>query len=169
MILMRLREITSCPEHDQAIIVLEDASSQRTLAIGADPAESGRLSRELSRDPKAAHPIYDFVEGLLRTLGIAPARVVLEYIEGEGLTGAVWFLGVDGEVQVSCYPTDALAVAYRAQVPVYVNADVFAHVQPFSPAPPPLVDDHAELRRWLERIRPTDFSSSSPSDRLPAE
>jgi hypothetical protein len=167
MILMRLREITSCPEHQQAIIVLEDASGQRTLAIGADPAESCRLSRELGRPPRAAHPIYDFVDGLLRTFGIAPTRIVLEYIEGEGLTGVIGFLRVDGEASVSCYPSDALALAQRLQIPIYVNPDVFVHVRPFSPAPPPSGDEHAEWRQWLDRIKPGDFSP--PGNRLTAE
>ena len=49
MILMRFREIASCAEHHQDIIVLEDAGEHRTLAIAADPDESRRFTQELSR------------------------------------------------------------------------------------------------------------------------
>jgi hypothetical protein len=40
MICMRVREIRSCPQHRQAIVVLQEADGERTLAIAADPDES---------------------------------------------------------------------------------------------------------------------------------
>ncbi len=163
MIPMRFREISSCAEdhQDQDIIVLEDASGHRTLAIAADPDESCRLVRELSRGPGAEHPIYDF-------LHIAPTRVVLEYTLGEGLGALICFSRPEGEVTVPCYPSDALAIAHRTEVPIYVSAEVFSHVEPFG-APRPEPDERGELAKWLERISPADFSSSSPSDRPAAE
>lgn len=67
-----------------------------------------------------------------------------------------------------CYPSDALALARQTNIPIYVSADVLAHVKPFrSPAPAP--DERDELLRRLERIRPEYFSPSSPGDRLTAE
>lgn len=168
MIPMRFREMTSCAEHKQDIIVLEDMSAQHTLAIAADPDESCRLAREVSRGPGGEHPIYDFLEGLLRTFGATATRVVLEHVTDAGLGGAVIFRRPEGEVSIPCYPSDALVLAQRIRIPIYVSPDVFAHVKPFRSAPP-ASDDGGQLAEWLERIRPEDFSSRSPSDRIAGE
>jgi len=56
MIVMRLREVTSCPQHHQTIVVLEDMTLCRTLAIAVDVDESQRLVREVSRPPDGRRP-----------------------------------------------------------------------------------------------------------------
>lgn len=145
MILMRFREMTSCAEHQHAIIVREDTSGQRTLAIATDPDESERLVRELSRGPDGEHPIYDFLDGVLRTFQVTLARVVLEYVAGAGIAGAVSFRHSGGEVVVPCYPADALALAQRTKVPIYVSPDVFADDGPPS-------DERGGVAQWLEGL-----------------
>ena len=168
MIPMQFREMRSCPEHRQVIIVLGEVGGHRTLVIGADPDESARFAREIVRNPKSEHPIYDFVERLLRMLEAHPIRIVLEYVPGAGLAGSVAFSGRGGEASVPCYPSDALALAKRTGLPIYVSGDVFTHVRPFAPDPSD-ADPLGQVAEWLERIRPQDFGSSTTGDRLAAE
>jgi len=111
MIPMRLREMKSCPEHQQVVIVLEDDGGQRKLAIAVDPGEGSRLLRSM-RHPSGAHPIYDFVDEALRACQVTP-RVVLEYAPGDGLASSVSLSSPGGEVSVTCYPSDAIALAQR--------------------------------------------------------
>src|SRR5262245_27025229 len=88
--LMRFREVTWCAQHRQAIIVLEDASG-RMLAVAADPDESQRLLRDVSRPRESEHPIYDFLVNALRAVRATPIHVVLAYETGAGLVAAVHF------------------------------------------------------------------------------
>jgi hypothetical protein len=53
-------------------------------------------------------------------------------------------------------------------VPIYVSGNVFTHVRPFVPDPSE-ADPLGGVAEWLEGIRPQDFSSSPPGDRLAAE
>src|SRR5262249_18942209 len=160
MIPMRLREMTSCPEHQQAIIVLEDLTGHRTLAVAADPDESRRLAREVARRPDDAHLIYDFVDGLLGACGAKPTRVVLECSPGVGLGATVTLSRSDGDVVVPCYLADGLALAHRAEIPIFVSTSVFSNVEASPLSPAPVTDDApAEVTQWLERIRPSDFST----------
>ena len=157
MIPMRFREVKSCGEHRHTIIVLEDPIDGRTLAIAADPEESQRLVREVFRGAAGKHPVYDFVEDVVRAFGAAPAHVVLECEGGAGLGGAVAFPRPEGEMTIACYPSDAIALARRWQIPIYVSPDVFSHVRLFAP---PDADGDPPLAEWLEQITPDDFSSS---------
>src|SRR5262249_52339809 len=79
------------------------------------------------------HPIYDFIDRLVRMLEARPIRIVLEYVPGAGLAGSVAFSGREGETSVPCYPSDALALAKRAGVPIYVSGNLFTHLRPSVP------------------------------------
>jgi len=151
-------------EHRQDIIVLEEETGRRQLAIAADPEEGRRLVREVSRNPESEHPIYDLIERLLRTFDAMPTHVMLRYLAGAGLEAGIAFRLPQGEVAITCHPSDALALAHRAHVPIYVNADVFSEVRPFASQLPP-TNEHGAVADWLARIRPADFGADGPEDR----
>src|SRR5262249_31156386 len=143
----------------RVIIVLEDMSGQRTLAIAADPEETTRLAQELARGPQGEHPILDFVDRMFQRFHLAPTCVVLEYVPGEGLASAVPFRLLGCDEDFSCYPADSLALAIRTKVPIYVSADVFSYVNPFPSSP----DESEAMTEWLERVNPADFCQESSS------
>src|SRR5262245_55870225 len=161
MIQMRIREMSACPEHGQTIIVLEDATGRQKLAIGVNPDESRRLVRELSDGAAGKDPVYEFLERVLDACAIPATRVVLEYVPGAGLRSLVSFRRPEGEVAVPCYVTDALAVAARTNVPIYLSPSAFADGGPLESSEPDAVAAE-DVARWLERIRPADFSSGEP-------
>jgi hypothetical protein len=76
------------------------------------------------------HPIYDFIDGVLRVCELPPTRVLLVYVAGRGIRGAVAFGRAEGEVAVPCYASDALALAVRTGVPIYVSRSVSADLHP---------------------------------------
>lgn len=71
MTLMRIRDVTSCPQHRRAIIALEDVS----LTFYADPDDVRRLARELAGGPRVCHPVFDFIQSLLQAFHATPTRV----------------------------------------------------------------------------------------------
>ena len=156
MILVHLRDVRLCPAHHSAIVRLDDASGTMTITFAADSHETVRLGRVVQHGPQACHPIFDFVRALLSSLEAGVTRVVLEDVQGEGISGVV-YVGTGGsEMPVPCYPPDAIALALRAGIPIYATPDALGHAEP-SPTPPPGV-----VSEWLERVRPTDFRQ--PSD-----
>jgi len=82
---------------------LEDVGRRLALTFYADPDEARRLGRELDRGRKTCHPVYDFIGGLLQTLGATPSRVVLDDVDGEGIGGTVFVRVAAGEIGVPCY------------------------------------------------------------------
>ena len=155
MIPMRILDLTSCAEHRRTLIVLEDAVGARRLTFYADAEEARRLARELARGPRACHPIFDFVQALLGAWHVAPVRIVLEDVNGDGLGALVYLRQGDVETSLSCYPPDALTIALRTGVPIFATPDVLRHAEPVAPAPA----DRGETARWLARVRPQDFEA----------
>ena len=160
MIRMRIREVSSCADHRQVVVVLEDGTGQQRLAIGLSADDSRRLVRELSPGRGGPDPMYGFVGALLRVSGMGPTRVVLEYEPDAGIRCAVILDRGEGEASVPCSASDALGLAQRLEIPLYASDEMFtAPAETMSP--PPEAHDRHDVARWLDRVRPADFRRSS--------
>jgi bifunctional DNase/RNase len=151
MRLMRIRELTTCDQHDRTLVVLDDVDGRGQLAFYADAEDARRLARELERGPRACHPVFDFIMTLLRSWHAAPVRVVLEDVDGDGIGALVWIRQGGVESSLSCYPPDALTIALRTGVPIYATPGVLQHGG--------AVAEDGATARWLERVRPQDFEA----------
>lgn len=163
MIVMQLREVRSCAVHGRAIIMLENVNERLRLTFYADLAEAQRLAQVIERGPCAGHPVYDFMQSLLEALQTTATRVVLDEVQG-GLVGSyIYFQRAASDVVLPCYAPDALALALRANLPIYATAAALAHAERLSPSPT-TPDECGEVRQWLERVKPEDFSSHLGAD-----
>lgn len=152
---MQIRELISCPDHRTTIVVLEDVGQRLRLAMHTDLHQGQRLAREMGRAPCTGNPIYDFIQSLLDSFQAAVSRVMLDDVQGIG--GVIYLRGPEAELTFPCYPPDALALALRAKAPIYATPEALAHAEPLSaPETPP--EHPADVRQWLERVKPEDFS-----------
>jgi hypothetical protein len=83
---------------------------------------------------------------------VAPVRVVLEAIDGDGIGALVYMRQGEVESSISCYPPDALTLALRASITIYATPDVLRRACAAS-------IDHDDSAQWLQRVRPEDFES----------
>jgi uncharacterized protein len=153
VVALRIREVTSCAEHRQTTIVLEDPSGRLTLTFNADAGEAGRLIQEIRQGSRTCHPIYDFIGGLLGALEASPTRVVLEDLHGRGVGGLVYVNLAGAEIEVPCYPPDALALALRANLPVHARPEALDHTEPTAQSD----EASGQVAKWIDRLKPTDF------------
>jgi bifunctional DNase/RNase len=152
MTLMRIRDLTACPQHHRVLVTLEDVDGARRLTFYADAEDARRLARELARGPRVCHPIFDFIQALLRSWHAAPVRVVLEDVNGDGIGALVYLRQGEVELGILCYPPDALTIALRTGIPIYATPEALGHAQ----AAPPTSEAPATAQ-WLEQVRPQDF------------
>ena len=149
MNVMRVRELRACQKHNRALVILEAVESPRRVTFYAEAEDARRLARELTRGPRACHPIFDFVMSLLRNWHATPVHIVLEDAEGDGIVAFVCVRQGEIEAKISCYPPDALTLALRTGVPIYATAGVLEHSE--------IVGEDPVTAQWLENVRPVDF------------
>jgi bifunctional DNase/RNase len=131
---------------------LDATDAGGTLVFSADAAETVRLARVVEQGPRPCVPIFDFVRALLETFAAGVTRVVLDDVQGAGISGLVYVGWGGAELPVPCYPPDAVAVAVRAGVPIYATAAALSHGEP---APPPAP---GQVTAWLQDVRPEGFA-----------
>jgi bifunctional DNase/RNase len=158
MILMHIRDLLACSEHNRVIVVLEDAERRFRLAFYVSRDEAHRLAYELGRARCAGTPVYDFIQALMDAVHAPMTRVVLDDVGGTGVGGFIYCRRAESDMGVPCYMPDALALALRMKRPIYATDAALAHAEPL----PPSASAHGEqsdVKEWLERVRPEDFSS----------
>lgn len=114
------------------IVLLKEMDSDRQLPIWIGPCEADAITIEL-QDVKVARPLTaDLVNLVTKELGGEISHVLIRELT-EQVFHASLFIDV-GEVthEIDCRPSDAIALAVRAKVPIWVNESVLeeAGVQP---------------------------------------
>lgn len=114
------------------IVLLKEIDSDRQLPIWIGPCEADAITIEL-QDVKVARPLTaDLVNLVVKELGGEITHVLIRELT-EQVFHASLFIDVSGDThEIDCRPSDAIALAVRAKVPILVNEAVIeeAGVQP---------------------------------------
>lgn len=106
------------------IVLLKELDSDRQLPIWIGPCEADAITIEL-QDVKVARPLTaDLVNAVINELGGTISHVLIRELT-EQVFHASLFIDVGSEVhEIDCRPSDAIAVAVRAKVPIFANEEV---------------------------------------------
>lgn len=114
------------------IVLLKEIDSDRQLPIWIGPCEADAITIEL-QDVKVARPLTaDLVNLVSKELGGEITHVLIRELTDQVFHASL-FIDVSGEThEIDCRPSDAIALAVRAKVPILVNEAVLeeAGVQP---------------------------------------
>lgn len=108
----------------QRVVILKEKDADRYLPIWIGPAEADAIAVRLQEVTVARPLTHDLLASMIEQLGGAVRSVVIS-----DLTNDTFFARIhverDGKIiEVDSRPSDAIAVAVRAGVPVYVDESV---------------------------------------------
>ena len=109
-----------------AIILLEDTEEKWGLPIMAKASEVASIDLTL-RGQEIPRPLsHDLMASMIRNLNARVLHVLIDILE-EPLCHGIIALDVQGrEIDFDSRPSDAIALALRAQVSIYVSPSVLA-------------------------------------------
>jgi len=116
------------------IVLLREVDSDRRLPIWIGPCEADAITIEL-QDVKVARPLtQDLLKNVINELGGTVSHVLIKELN-ESVFHARLFINVQGERkprEIDCRPSDAIALAVRAKVPIFIAEEVMdvAGVEP---------------------------------------
>ncbi|MCU0465130.1 MAG: bifunctional nuclease family protein [Anaerolineae bacterium] len=105
----------------QRVVILKDSTSDRYLAIFIGPFEADAITFEL-QDVAQRRPLtHDLLKSLINELGARLLYVIVNDLRDDIYYSRLVLDTADGtRTEVDCRPSDAIAVAVRAKVPIYV-------------------------------------------------
>ncbi len=108
----------------QRLVMLRDADGDVQLPIWIGPCESNAITIEL-QDHELARPMtHDLLKIVVEEMGGSLSHILISELR-EAVFHANLYVKLDDEpIVIDCRPSDAIALAVRAKVPIYVADQV---------------------------------------------
>ena len=121
---MELKRIIISEVHEQQIIVLREVDGERSFPIVIGIFEATSIDRRV-RGLTAPRPLtHDLITAVVEQMGGEIQDIVISDLR-EHTYYAKLRVRKEGELlDVDCRPSDAIALAVTAKVPIYVSEDV---------------------------------------------
>lgn len=110
--------------NQQRIVVLKQTNDDRFLPIWIGPYEAESITIALQEIEVSRPQTHDLIKKILDDLNIAVIRVEVSSLQDDIFYGTLVLKSEEKEFKVDCRPSDAIAVAVRAHVPIMVAEDV---------------------------------------------
>lgn len=106
------------------IVILKDAASERFLPIWIGPYEAEAITVSL-QEMEVARPLtHDLLRNVLESLGAQVLRINIVDLREDVFYARIVLRVGEREVEIDSRPSDALALAVRVHVPVFVEEAV---------------------------------------------
>ncbi len=154
MIWMKVRTV-AMDQQMNPVVLLVDQQETLALPIWIGTAEAQSIALELQGVRMPRPMTHDLIRQMLTQLTISVDRIVVTDIQN-GTYFAEIHLKTNGtDVVVDSRPSDAIALALRAEAPIYVEEKVAAGAIPLKKA----FDEHEveEFKKFIENVKPADF------------
>ena len=108
----------------QRVVILKEKESDRYLPIWIGPAEADAIAVRL-QDVQVARPLtHDLIRNVIDQLGASVEYVLVNDLSNDTFFARI-MLQLDGKsLEIDSRPSDAIALAVRAQVPIYADESV---------------------------------------------
>lgn len=105
-------------------LILKEKLADRYLPIWIGNAEADAIGIKL-QGVQCTRPLtHDFLCAVIEALGATVKSAVIDKLQGDTFYAKVTLITDRGEIDVDCRPSDAIAVAVRAEAPVFADKDV---------------------------------------------
>ena len=121
---MDLRRIIISEIHEQQIILLREVDGERNFSIMIGIFEATSIDRRVKKLPSPRPLTHDLVANVVDSLGGELRDIYISELRDHTYYAKLR-IRLNGEiVEVDCRPSDAIAIAVTANVPIYVAEDV---------------------------------------------
>ena len=124
MLEMTVDSIRVSPMNYQRVVILKEKDSDRYLPIWIGPAEAEAIAVKL-QDLSVPRPLtHDLLGTIIDTLGGSVQHILVNDLHNETFFAKI-SIQTNGEVkEIDCRPSDAVALAVRAKVPIFAEETV---------------------------------------------
>ena len=129
----------------QRIVMLRNVDGEQQLPIWIGPFEAEAIAIEL-QDTEIARPLtHDLLKNVIEEMGGTITHILISELR-DSVFYARLFVRTNGRSKdIDCRPSDAIAIAVRCKVPIYVNEEVMREAG-ILPEPDISERDSAETR-----------------------
>jgi bifunctional DNase/RNase len=122
---VKIRALMMDPNSGTPIIILKDVQSDTMLPIWVGAYEANAIALEIEKIAPPRPMTHDLLRNLIVELGVQVDRVVVTKLQDNTFFAVIEMRNSEGDRMVlDSRPSDAIALALRADCPIYVDMEV---------------------------------------------
>ena len=153
---VRIRGLMMDPATNMPIVVLKDIASETVMPIWVGIFEANAIAIEIEKVSAPRPMTHDLTRNLIHHLNGNLERVVITELRDDTFFATLWLRQDDELLAIDARPSDAIALALRADCPIYVSEQVMQSAK-LNTSGPPEGPTAEQLRGWLEGLNDEDM------------
>ncbi|MCX8030934.1 MAG: bifunctional nuclease family protein [Thermodesulfovibrionales bacterium] len=147
LISMKVEGLLFDPRSGMYILLLHQIDGNATLPIWIGKPEADSIALALGKVVTPRPLTHDLIKNIFDKLNVKVSRVVINQIIDNTYYAIIYVIDGNKEIPIDSRPSDAVAVAVRINVPIFVDEDVLESRKA------------DELEEWLKNLKPEDFGN----------
>lgn len=146
MIEMTIDSIRVSLMNYQRVVILKEKMTDRYLPIWIGPAEADAIAIKLQGVSVPRPLTHDLLHSIIESLGASVASITITDLKNDTFFAKINLLVDGGDMEIDSRPSDALALAVRVEIPIYVDESVLdkAGIMLDKETGKPIYEDRAE-------------------------
>jgi len=153
---MKIKGLMVDPVTNMPIVILKDEEEDRVLPIWVGVFEANAIALRMEAIDTPRPMTHDLLRDLLDKLHATVEKIVVNDLKDNTYFAHIHLL-INGDQHVlDSRPSDAIALALRAEAPIFVEQSVLEQARTLDSSDD--LPDAERLRQWFENLDPEDFS-----------
>ena len=153
---VRIRGLMMDPATNMPIVVLKDVASETVMPIWVGIFEANAIAIEIEKLAAPRPMTHDLTRNLIQYLNAQLERVVITELKDDTFFAVLWLRQGDEPITIDARPSDAVALALRADCTIFVSEQVMQSAK-LNTTGPPEGPTAEQLRGWLEGLNDEDL------------
>ena len=156
MIKMEIKGLLMDPVSNMPVVILRDTEKGHFLPIWVGIFEANAIAIEIEKVSAPRPMTHDLTRNLMRHMNAKLERIVITELRDDTFFAMLWLRQEDELITMDARPSDAIALALRADCPIFVSEQVMQSAK-LNMSGPPEGPTAEELRGWLEGLNDEDL------------
>jgi len=152
---MEIKGLMLDPTSNVPIVILRDEAGQIFLPIWIGVFEANAIALRLESVETPRPMTHDLLRNAFEKLGARVDKIVISDLQDNTFFAQIHIQSNGKPVAIDARPSDAIALALRAEAPIFVLQPVLDKAQAVDLATQ--ATDEEKLKKWLEEISPEDL------------
>lgn len=151
---MSIKGLMLDPVSNSPIVLLKDEDEKFFLPIWVGIFEANAIALQLENVSTPRPMTHDLLRNMILELDGRVTRVVINDLRDSTFFAQIRIISGDRTLEVDARPSDAIALALRAEAPIFVAQSVLEQAQTISPDSE---DQDEKMKKWFEQLSPDDI------------
>ena len=152
---MSIKGLMLDPVSNSPIVVLKDDDEKFFLPIWVGIFEANAIALQLENVSTPRPMTHDLLRNALSELNAEVTRIVINDLRDSTFFARIRLVTNGRTLDLDARPSDAIALALRAQAPIFVAQSVLEQAQTITPDPD--ASDEEKVKQWFDNLGPDDL------------